>query len=68
VLSFLNLISNLYYCGRFNDRKTAVGGYRSVLSPPSSVCDTTYWLNYVAEQRRKHGNGENVAAVNAAGE
>lgn len=38
-------LDNKYW---FNDSREAVGAYKEVLEPPTSVCDVTYWLNYLA--------------------
>lgn len=56
-----------YTLRRFGDRKPAVGAYQSILSPPTSICDVTYWLNYLSDKRYKDGKGEKIAAINAAG-
>jgi hypothetical protein len=45
----------------FDDSREAVGAYKDVLEPPRSVCDVTYWLNYVAEQ-----DGSRIATINTA--
>lgn len=65
---------------RFPDCKPAVGAYKEVLSPPTSKCDVTYWLNYLAEERQTQRQGplqnessnnranvEKIAAINTAG-
>jgi len=56
-----------YTLRRFGDRKPAVGAYQSILTPPTSICDVTYWLNYLSDNRHKDGKGEKIAAINAAG-
>ena len=66
-------LDNKYW---FNDARPAVGVYADVLSPPSSVCDVTYWLNALSEGDRFRGrdgptgdgDGRNVryAAINTA--
>jgi hypothetical protein len=55
---------------RFQDRQRAIGVYQSVLNPPTSICDVTYWLNHLAQEKRKIEGyqGENLAAINTAGE
>jgi hypothetical protein len=60
----------LSYRYRFQDRQRAIGVYQSVLNPPTSICDVTYWLNFLAEERRKNEgyHGETIAAINTAGE
>ncbi len=59
-------LDNKYW---FGDKKEAVGAYREVLRPRESICDVTYWLNYVAKERLDGGKSENnIAAINAAGE
>jgi len=53
---------------RFQDRQRPVGVYQSLLSPPTSICDVTYWLNHLAQERRNERNGgEKIAAINTAG-
>lgn len=47
---------------RFNETAPAVGAYKNVLSPPTSVCDVTYWVNEQCERE-----GRNMAAINTAG-
>jgi hypothetical protein len=47
---------------RFHDNARAVGAYAEVLRPPVSVCDVTYWLNFL--NARKKGSW---AAINTAG-
>ncbi|KAL7543348.1 hypothetical protein ACHAXR_012668 [Thalassiosira sp. AJA248-18] len=39
-------LDNKYW---FNDLRPAVGAYANVLNPPSSVCDVTFWLNYLSQ-------------------
>mmetsp|Transcript_7332 Transcript_7332/g.11029 ORF Transcript_7332/g.11029 Transcript_7332/m.11029 type:complete len:208 (+) Transcript_7332:98-721(+) len=56
-------LDNKYW---FGDRKPAVGAYQSILTPPTSICDVTYWLNYLSDNRHKDGKGEKIAAINAA--
>lgn len=60
---------------RFTDRKPAVGAYKNCLQPSTSVCDVTFWLNYLSEQRGVHGRDKNpeknnkigrIAAINTA--
>ena len=55
---------------RFRDRKPAVGAYAQVLEPPRSVCDVTYWLNYLSENNDcyKQTSCTKYAAINTAGE
>mmetsp|Transcript_6583 Transcript_6583/g.10014 ORF Transcript_6583/g.10014 Transcript_6583/m.10014 type:complete len:344 (-) Transcript_6583:26-1057(-) len=57
-------LDNKYW---FHDRRPAVGAYREVLDPPTSICDVTYWLNYISatEGNSRHG-GRRVAAINTA--
>lgn len=63
---------------RFNNHKPAVGAYKSCLRPPTSICDVTYWLNFLADQRNhdssgnrsmdeNKGHGRRIAAINTAG-
>lgn len=64
---------------RFQDRRPAVGAYKTCLRPPTSICDITFWLNYLSEQRansnsrnkdtrssKTTGIGGRVAAINTA--
>lgn len=44
------------------DRQPAVGAYRDVLDPPTSVCDVTYWLNVIGQRQCD----PKFAAINAA--
>ena len=44
------------------DRRHAVGAYRDVLDPPTSVCDVTYWLNFLGQRQYD----PKFAAINAA--
>lgn len=54
-------LDNKYW---FRDVQPAVGAYRDVLEPPRSVCDVTYWLNYLAAQRGGDGSeGDGGSAV-----
>jgi len=55
-------LDNKYW---FSDSEEAVGAYRDVLQPPRSVCDITYWLNYLSEQDTELTNTR-LAAINAA--
>jgi len=45
----------------------AVGAYAKILEPPVSVCDVTYWLNYLAQQKTLTTGGKKLAAINTAG-
>ncbi|KAL7489730.1 hypothetical protein ACHAW6_015456 [Cyclotella cf. meneghiniana] len=58
-------LDNKYW---FRDRKPAVGAYAQVLEPPLSVCDVTYWLNYLSEnnQSYKQISCTKYAAINTA--
>jgi hypothetical protein len=47
----------------FTDRASAVNGYEKILSPPTSIKDIAYWLNYEIE---KQGKGEILTALNCA--
>ncbi|KAL7535671.1 hypothetical protein ACHAWF_005229, partial [Thalassiosira exigua] len=48
-------LDNKYW---FSDRAPAVeGAHASLLRPPTSVCDVTYWLNELSFQRDAKGNG-----------
>mmetsp|Transcript_26123 Transcript_26123/g.39139 ORF Transcript_26123/g.39139 Transcript_26123/m.39139 type:complete len:115 (-) Transcript_26123:1039-1383(-) len=59
-------LDNKYW---FGSKANAVGAYRDVLRPRESICDVTYWLNYVAKKRLDEGKSENdIAAINTAGE
>jgi len=51
---------------RFTDQRPAVGAYAQVLQPPVSICDITYWLNYLAQQKQVQG-GKKIGAINTAG-
>jgi hypothetical protein len=54
---------------RFNDRKPAVGVYAEILEPPVSICDVTYWLNYLLEKDEKFKHSQlKYSAINTAGE
>lgn len=55
-------LDNKYW---FNDRNPAVGVYKEILSPPSSICDVNYWLNQISEQQNK-SNAKKVSAINTA--
>lgn len=54
------------------DEKPAIGSYQNVLRPPTSICDVTYWLNYLSEQRchqqsaLQQCKSKKVAAINTA--
>lgn len=53
----------------FSDRADAIGAYRNVLRPQQSICDVTYWMNYLALERLDHGTSQsNFATINTAGE
>ena len=54
---------------RFNDQRPAVGAYAEVLQPASSICDVTYWLNYLSETSDRFTSDSNpkYAAINTAG-
>lgn len=57
-------LDNKYW---FEDRAPAVGAYAQVLDPPTSICDITYWLNYLALQRQEQKPNEpKVATINTA--
>jgi len=62
-------LDNKYW---FKDEKPAIGGYQNVLRPPTSICDVTYWLNYLSEQRchqqsaLQQCKSKKVAAINTA--
>lgn len=67
-------LDNKYW---FNNHKPAVGAYKSCLRPPTSICDVTYWLNFLADQRNhdssgnrsmdeNKGHGRRIAAINTA--
>jgi len=49
----------------FNDSREAVGAYKDVLEPPTSVCDVTYWLNYLAQEGQA-GQQPRIASINTA--
>lgn len=53
---------------RFSDRKGAVGPYAEILDPPVSICDVTYWLNYLSENNERFKHGTRYIAINTAGE
>lgn len=53
---------------RFSDRKGAVGPYAEILDPPVSICDFTYWLNYLSENNERFKHGTRYIAINTAGE
>ena len=45
-----------------------MGAYAEVLDPPFSICDVTYWLNYLSENNDKFSRSEKkYAAINTAG-
>lgn len=57
-------LDNKYW---FKDTRQAVGVYGSVLDPPSSVCDVTYWLNALSKSDRFHNHDAvKYAAINTA--
>lgn len=57
-------LDNKYW---FHDERPAVeGGYASVLEPPVSNADVTYWLNYhLYERQRRNKGGSNTATTTA---
>ena len=58
-------LDNKYW---FSTKAVAVGAYNHVLRPQESICDVTYWLNYLAKERFDDGSsGINYAAINTAG-
>jgi len=58
-------LDNKYW---FSTKAAAVGAYNHVLRPQESICDVTYWLNYLAKERFDDGSSEiNYAAINTAG-
>ena len=61
-------LDNKYW---FHDVQPAVGVYHDVLDPPRSVCDVTYWLNYLAAQQGGNSSGsgtrsQRIATINTA--
>jgi len=63
-------LDNKYW---FRTEKDAVGEYANILSPPKSKCDVTFWLNYLADERRQRDGGVGdddyqlkLAAINTA--
>lgn len=61
-------LDNKYW---FGDRRDAVGAYAQVLDPPISICDVTFWLNYLSLQRYDPSSegtrgGPKYAAINTA--
>ncbi|KAL7514206.1 hypothetical protein ACHAXN_013233 [Cyclotella atomus] len=57
-------LDNKYW---FNDRKPAVGVYAEILEPPVSICDVTYWLNYLLEKDEKFKHSQlKYSAINTA--
>ncbi len=68
-------LDNKYW---FSTKADAVegSGYERVLRPQQSICDVTYWLNYLAKERvrkqQSDGDGSSLskgmAAINTAGE
>mmetsp|Transcript_35688 Transcript_35688/g.52341 ORF Transcript_35688/g.52341 Transcript_35688/m.52341 type:complete len:349 (-) Transcript_35688:144-1190(-) len=58
-------LDNKYW---FADQRPAVGAYAQILDPPVSVCDVTYWLNYLSSSSEAHGSTDNWkwAAINCA--
>ena len=56
-------LDNKYW---FVDWRPAVGAYRDVLSPPSSIADVTYWLNSLSHQDIGSNDAPKYAAINAA--
>ena len=58
-------LDNKYW---FSTKADAVGAYNNVLRPQQSICDVTYWLNYLAKERFNSGKSQNnIAAINTAG-
>lgn len=55
-------LDNKYW---FSDHRPAVGAYGSILDPPISNADVTYWLNYHGMKERR-GNRKAYAAINTA--
>lgn len=57
-------LDNKYW---FRTKADAVGAYADVLRPQQSICDVTYWLNYLANKRLNDGTSKsNLAAINTA--
>lgn len=62
-------LDNKYW---FSDRRPAALAYRDVLDPPESVCDVTYWMNALIEERQQRQQQQGpeapprLAAINAA--
>ena len=58
-------LDNKYW---FNTRAPSVGVYADILEPPTSICDVTYWLNYLSESERfakKSADPSNTNATNS---
>jgi len=53
-------LDNKYW---FHDTRPAVGAYAQILHPPVSVCDVTYWLNYLLSAR-SYTDGLNSSSQN----
>lgn len=65
-------LDNKYW---FSTRAETVegSGYEEVLRPQQSICDVTYWLNYLAKEKKeevrvKELGGVDFSAINTAGE
>lgn len=64
-----SLDNKFWLLGDDNNKADAVGGYGDVLVPKSSVCDVTYWLNYLIDEREELQGDDGIlpmAAINAA--
>jgi len=55
-------LDNKYW---FRNKRKAVGAYEEVLVPPTSICDVTFWLNYMIEEQKGKG-GDRMGAINTA--
>lgn len=56
-------LDNKYW---FEDRRPAIGAYQTVLQPPYSNADVTYWMNYLCHTDPT-GKRNKMATMNTAG-
>ncbi len=60
-------LDNKYWFGTTAEAVSG-SGYENVLRPQQSICDVTYWLNHLAEERWNDGRiNVNMSTINAAG-
>jgi hypothetical protein len=60
------VVSKLTWSGKQNKFPVSLATYGSLLRPPVSKQDVTYWLNQLCEQDRNGGRRLRTAAINAA--